>query len=195
MDQPEPHPPTLLTLELVRGAQRGESSSIERLYARYLPRLRWWAHGRLPGFARNGFDTEDVVQDAMMKTLRRLEDFDPQKAGCFQAYTRQAVLNAIRDHVRRARPHVTAERVLEFEAMPQKSPLEELIGRDAIERYEAALAELSPQEQELIVGRLELNCSFAELAEMTGRNSADAARVATKRALVRLAEGMGDGGT
>jgi len=192
MESQNSHSPTLLTLDLVRGAQRGESAAIENLYSRYLPRLRWWAHGRLPGFARNGFDTEDVVQDAMMRTLRRLEDFDPQKAGCFQAYTRQAVLNAIRDHVRRARPHETADRVLEFEIMPQKSPLEELIGRDGIERYETALAVLSPQEQELIVGRLELNCSFAELAEMTGKNSPDAARVATKRALVRLAEGMGD---
>ena len=184
-------PPSLPTLDLVRGAQRGEEPALEQLYARYLPRLRWWARGRLPAYARDGLDTEDLVQEAMMRTLRHLEGFDPQRAGCFQAYTRQAVLNAIRDHVRRARPRVPAEQALERHPARGLSPLEELIGNDGLARYERALAELPPQDQELIVGRLELNCGFAELAAMTGKNSPDAARVATKRALVRLAEGMG----
>lgn len=192
---PQDRPPTLPTLELVRGAQEGRASAIDQLYARYLPRLRWWARGRLPAFARDGLDTEDLVQEAMMRTLQQLSGLDPQRAGCFQAYTRQAILNAIRDHVRRARPRVTADRELERHASPGRSPLEELVGKDAIERYEQALGELTPMEQELVVGRLELNYSFAELAEMTAKNSPDAARMATKRALVRLAEGMGDGKT
>lgn len=189
----ESPPPTTPTLDLVRAAQRGDGPAVDELYARYLPRLRWWARGRLPAHARDGIETGDVVQDAMMRTLRQLPGLDARSAGCFQAYTRQAVLNAIRDHIRRARPRVTAERALEHEASSEQSPLEELIGRDALGRYERALAALTVTDQELIVGRIEMNHSFAELAAMTGRNSPDAARVATKRALVRLAEGMGDG--
>jgi DNA-directed RNA polymerase specialized sigma24 family protein len=59
------------------------------------------------------------------------------------------------------------------------------------ERYERALSRLSPQEQELIIARVEMDCSYEDLAESLGKPTADAARKAAKRALVRLAEEMG----
>lgn len=60
-------------------------------------------------------------------------------------------------------------------------------------RYEAALARLEPEEREAIVGRIELGCPYAELAEALGKPSADAARMTVSRALLRLAEEMSRG--
>ena len=51
--------------------------------------------------------------------------------------------------------------------------------------------ELRPEERDLIVGRLELELSYEELAQAVGRPTANAARSAVVRAMIRLAEEMG----
>ena len=60
--------------------------------------------------------------------------------------------------------------------------------RENLERYEVALSELRQEEREAIIGRIEMGYSYQELAEALGKPSADAARKATQRALIRLAE-------
>ena len=67
------------------------------------------------------------------------------------------------------------------------SPLEELIGKQAVEAYDEAMAALDPDEREAIIGRVEAGLSYAELATAMGRPSADAARMAVARALLKLA--------
>ncbi|OFV88038.1 MAG: hypothetical protein A2V74_07095 [Acidobacteria bacterium RBG_16_70_10] len=56
-----------------------------------------------------------------------------------------------------------------------------------------ALANLRPEERELVVARLELGYSYAQITVATGRPSPDATRMAVRRALLRLAEEMGSG--
>jgi RNA polymerase sigma-70 factor, ECF subfamily len=68
------------------------------------------------------------------------------------------------------------------------TPLEEAIGHESTRRYRLALERLAPDEQELIVGRIELGYSYDQLALASGRATPDAARMAVKRALLRLAE-------
>jgi RNA polymerase sigma-70 factor (ECF subfamily) len=70
------------------------------------------------------------------------------------------------------------------------SPLEEAIGQEALERYEAAMNRLRPIEREAIIARVELGLSYAEVAEILGKPSIPAAHVAVSRALVRLAREM-----
>ena len=70
------------------------------------------------------------------------------------------------------------------------SPLEKAIGLETFERYEGALARLSADEQEAIIGRVELGNTYDELAANLGKASPDAARMAVARALIRLAEEM-----
>ncbi|MCB1185108.1 sigma-70 family RNA polymerase sigma factor [bacterium] len=188
----QPHADTP-TLVLVRGARSGDQAALEELCRRYLPRLERFARGRLPAYARGTLDTRDLVQDALVNSLAKLENFDPQSPGCFQAYTRQAILNALRNRVQRVKPKASQTLVLENAPDHTPSPLEELLGRDALDRYETALAGLDADERELIVGRLEFHCSFQELADTTGRASPDAARMAFKRALLRLAGAMDEG--
>ena len=89
------------TIELVVRARGGDRNAVEALLQRCLPSLRRWAHGRLPSAARGAFDTEDIVQDAALHALRRLDVFEPRHVGAMQAYLRQSVINRIRDEVRR----------------------------------------------------------------------------------------------
>ena len=72
------------------------------------------------------------------------------------------------------------------------SPLDRAIGQEASARYEAALAELKPPEREAIIGRIELGYDYDELAAALGKPSGEAARLAVRRALLRLAEVMRD---
>jgi DNA-directed RNA polymerase specialized sigma24 family protein len=61
------------------------------------------------------------------------------------------------------------------------------------EDYEAALLRLRPEERDAIIGRVEMDLTYEELAETLGRPNANAARSAVVRAIVRLAEEMGRG--
>ena len=73
---------------------------------------------------------------------------------------------------------------------PCASPLEEAIGTEALDLYEAALGGLQQEEREAIIARVELGQSYQEVAAILGKPSAEAARVAVYRALIRLAQQM-----
>jgi RNA polymerase sigma-70 factor (ECF subfamily) len=178
------------TFRLIDRARSGDQEALEQLFARYLKPLQRWARGRLPGWARDLADTDDLVQDTLLRTFRKIEGFEPRRVGALQAYLRQAVLNRIRDELRRRRrrPEMTELDGLELDGAAP--PLEEAIGREAIERYESALTRLRPEEREAIIARVEMGYSYEELAEALGKPSAEAARKAAERALVRLTEEM-----
>ena len=96
-------------------------------------------------------------------------------------------MNRIKNEVRRAiRSPVQAalDSQIEDDAL---SPLEALVGKETMAAYDGALEQLEARDRDLIIGRVELGLSFAELALASGRPSADAARMAVGRALVRLA--------
>jgi RNA polymerase sigma-70 factor (ECF subfamily) len=183
------------SLELLARARAGDSQALEDLIARYLPRLRRWASGRLPASARERDDTDDLVQETVIKTLRKLEGFDPRHAGALQGYLRQAVLNRIRDAIRRQQRRPAPAPLDDDMTGDGTSPLEQAIGVEALERYDAALATLAVQDQEAIIGRIEWGYDYEELARELGKPSSEAARVAVRRALLKLADRMRHGGS
>lgn len=180
------------TFELIERAREGDQDSLERLMARHLDPLRRFVSGRLPGWARDLSDTDDLVQDTLLRTFKKIEDIDIRGAGALQAYLRQAVMNRLRDELRRKG---RAPAAVEIDAngldlVAEDSPLEEAMGREAFARYQAALTRLRPEEREAIIARVEMDYSYAELAEILGKPTPDAARKAAQRALLRLAEEM-----
>jgi len=181
------------TLSLLILAKTGDSQALDDLAARYLPLLTRWARGRLPPGARDLADTSDLVQETLVQVFKKIEGFEYRGVGAFQAYLRQAVMNRIRNELRRAGRQPPREELDEKQADDRPSPLEEAIGSEMVELYEAALQRLSPKERELIIARVELGLTYAEIAEALTMPSADAARMAVARALVRLAEEMREG--
>lgn len=178
------------SLDLIERAKTGDQQAIDSLIARYLPRLQRWATGRLPSWARDLAETQDLVQETVYKAFKQMDRFEVRGEGALQAYLRQALVNRIRSEIRRVsrRPEPAA---LDPQAQdPAPSPLEYAIGREAVEQYELALNRLRPEDREAIVGRIELGLTNQELAEALGKPSPNAARMAVERALFRLAQEM-----
>ena len=190
--EPSPGPVLIDTTTLLQRAKDGDRAALDALMARYLPRLRAWASGRLPMRARSLFDTSDLVHETLLRTLEGLDRVEVRGPGGFQAYVRSAILNRIRDEIRWASRRPGPEGVPETLPSAEPSPLELAIGSDLLDRYERALATLTEEEQRLLHLRVELDYDYAEIAEMAGRPSRDAARVAVTRALKHLALAMDD---
>jgi RNA polymerase sigma-70 factor (ECF subfamily) len=178
---------TALLLEQVRG---GDTRARERLVARFLPPLRRWAHGRLPGHARSLADTDDLVQVSLLRALDHVDGFEARREGAFLAYLRRILLNAVRDEIRRSarRPTQDVDSV-ELPA-PDPSLLEQQVGRDTLEAYEGALTRLTEAQREAVIMRLEFGYSYPQIADAMGRTTPNAARMLVARAIVQLAEEM-----
>jgi len=174
------------TIELVVRAQRGDRGALEALLERCLPSLKRWAHGRLPSAARGYLDTGDIVQEAALNALRRLDTFEPRHVGSMQAYLRQSVINRIRDEVRRIGRNPPPVELPEDQPGDRTSPLEMAIEAEEYERYRRALTTLTPWDRELIVARIEIQWSLAEIAQRFGMRTLDGARMAVTRAVKRL---------
>jgi RNA polymerase sigma-70 factor, ECF subfamily len=179
------------SLALLLRAREGDEAARNELCARYLPRLRRWAHGRLPVWAREHLDTEDIVQDALMRSVRRIESFTPEHEGAFCAYVCQALRNRLRDALRRASRRPAGPPLSLDEPTSDPSPLEQAVGRQLLGRYDAALQRLRESDRELVVARVELGLDYAEIADLCDKPSLAAVRVAVSRALVRLGAEMG----
>jgi len=190
---PEPdstHPLTSeATVDLLELVKQGDQVALDRLLKRCMPALRKWAHGRLPQFARGMQDTADLVQDAVFVAMSRLDVFEARHQGALQAYLRQSIMNRIRDLIRQRnrRPMQTEMPELQDETA---SPLDLAIGSENLDRYEKAVQRLDQADREAIVGRIEMQYSYEELALALDKPTPAAARMAVTRAMKRLAKEM-----
>lgn len=175
---------------LLLRAHEGDSDARDQLCARYLPRLRRWAHGRLPEWARGHLDTEDIVQDTLLQSVKRLDAFTPRHDRAFCAYLCETLRNRLKDAIRRAARRPSAGPVSPDAAAGDPSPLEQAVGSQLFSRYERALQRLRTSDRELIAARVELDLDYEEIADLLGKTSVGAARVAVSRALLRLGAEM-----
>jgi RNA polymerase sigma-70 factor (ECF subfamily) len=178
------------SFELVIRARAGDQAALDELFTRYRPRLRVWAHGRLPQAARGAHETQDLVQDTLTKVFRRIKTFEPRHPGAFREYVWTTMWNSIRDIARTYQRRGATDPLDEELPGYLPSPLEEAMGREALERYERALERLRPVEREAIIARIEMGLSYHDVAATLGKPTVSAAHVAVSRALMRLAEEM-----
>lgn len=193
-DEPQDETTTLLsdqpTVELIIRARGGDAAAIDAILQRCLPSLKRWAHGRLPAAARGHLDTGDLVQDAAMNAIARLDTFEPRHVGAMQAYLRQSVMNRIRDEMRRfVRRPASVELPVDLSS-DAPSPEEQAIHEQTYARYRAAMNGLKPRERELVIARVEAQWTTPEIAQHFAFNTVDGARMAVNRAMQRLAVEM-----
>ena len=188
----EAHAPQLAdtTMELIEQVKRGENGALDAVLKRQIPILRRWAHGRLPYSNRAVMDTCDLVQDTMISALRHLEGIELRRRGALQAYLRHAVVNRVRDLVRRDRCRPARGEMPVDVVDDAPSALEQLMGSENAGRYQAAVQTLPERDRKAIIGRLELHYTYDELAIALGTPSANAARAAVTRAMKRLVEAI-----
>jgi RNA polymerase sigma-70 factor, ECF subfamily len=181
------------SFDLLLRARDGDDDALGRLCSRYLPRLQRSAHGRLRAWARSALETQDLAQETLIQAVRNIKRFEPRHEGAFQAYLRQMLLNRIRDEIRRGRRRGPTDSLDTSEPARSPSPLEEAIGQEVLDRYEAALQNLRPEDREAIIARIKMGLDYAEVAEVLGKPSIAAAHMAVSRALVKLAKEMARG--
>jgi RNA polymerase sigma-70 factor (ECF subfamily) len=187
---PDPHVDATLpgdsTLIVLSQAQQGNKSAVRILIERALPPVRRWAHGRIPAAGRQEADTEDVLQDAVLRTLKRAPQFQYRTVDALQRYLRVSVVNTIRDIGRRIRRRGAPLEVSEALPDGSRSPEDESILREHYGIFADALGRMrSAADRQMIIWRFELGYSYEEIADRSGK-SVDAARVAVSRAMSRL---------
>jgi RNA polymerase sigma-70 factor (ECF subfamily) len=180
------------TAELLERARAGDRLAREQVAARYIAVLQRFARGRLPRRARDLYDTDDLVQETVLRAFQRLDGFRPRREGAFLAYLREILLNHLRDQIRRvdARPPVVP---LDGDAMQRdrdRDPLDQVLDQETLRIYERALRKLSDVQREAVVLRVDLSFNYREIAAALQRPSAAAARMLVARALVRLVKMM-----
>jgi len=175
------------TGRLLARAQAGDADALNDLFSRHLPVLSRWARRRLPGWARDAADTHDLVQETVLQPLKNMQGFEARGKGALGAYLRQALLNRVRNEIRRVSRRPTIEKLDEQAPSHELSPLQSAIRQQQHERYESALSRLKTSERELVVARLERGMTYEEMADALDKPSWNAARMAVARALIRLA--------
>lgn len=180
-----PNPET--STQLLERLKGGDEQARGQLIGRYFRPLCRWAHGRLPARARSMSETQDLVQDAILRVLRHLETFEPERPGALHAYLRKAVLNRILDELRAARRGPSGVELDDSLPSIQPSPYEMAVKQEDREIFEAALEELREEDRELIIARVEWGLDYDDIAAALGKPTANAARVGVRRAVLKLA--------
>jgi RNA polymerase sigma-70 factor (ECF subfamily) len=178
------------TATLLARVRAGDAHARDNLARRYLATLLRWGHGRLPSHARDLSDTHDLVQVTLLKALDHVGSFEPRREGAFLAYLRTILLNEVRGELRRVARRPGRVPLSDDLAEETPSPVEQVIGRAALEAYERALDALSAEEREGVILRIEMGFTHQQVAQALGKASPDAARMLVARAMVKLAEAM-----
>jgi RNA polymerase sigma-70 factor (ECF subfamily) len=178
------------TESLVLRLQNGDESARNKLLQRYIPVFRRWAHGRLPGYARDITETDDLVQLSIIRALRNIDNFKVQREGAFLAYLRTILMNLVRDEIQRSKRRPRKEDVTDRMRADVTSPLQRVIDHETLEAYEAALQRLPETTREAVFLRLEFDMTYPEIARAVGAPSANAVRMTISRALVQIAVWM-----
>ena len=170
-------------LRLEPGQRRFLGSVLMQL----LEPLLVWTRRRMPARARRRMDSGDVVQEAVLGALQHDAELSGKHPRVVEAYVKRSIQNRIRDELRRVdKWEIPLEATLEATDSAE-TPLDSAISSENSERFWSAVERLKPDERLLLRGRVGAGESYLSLATRLGRSSADAARVATRRALLRVA--------
>jgi RNA polymerase sigma factor (sigma-70 family) len=184
------HPDLQSTIELTIRARAGDQVALEALCLRCLKSLTRFAAGRLPPAVRGMVETQDVVLEAVQRGMGRLHEFEVRHPGALIAYMRTILKNLIVDHVRVVVRRPQQVSLDEDQADHGLSPLQRVLDDEQIELYEAALECLKSRDAALVTLKIEEQLGYEDIATELGFPTANAARVATKRAVLRLAHEM-----
>jgi RNA polymerase sigma-70 factor, ECF subfamily len=194
------------TLALLQQIKSGEERAFERLFARYQPELRRFVELRIDPKLRPRVDPTDVVQEAYIEALRRLQGFLHDAPLPFRLWLRQITLDRLlmmrRRHVGAARRSVDREAALPDgsscalarQLLAADSTPSGRVGREELaRRVREAVARLSETDREIILMRTFEALTFEQIARLLDIEAATA-RKRHGRALLRLHQVLTDEG-
>ncbi len=160
---------------IIERAQNHDNDAFETLVDLYAARL----YGFLYRMIGQRDEAEDLVQEVFIRVVRMIGQY--REEGLFEAWLFRIAVNLARDHVRKQRriPAITsfgaageedgelsgAARVCDTSTARPEGALERA---ENIDRLEAALAKITPEEREVVMLRHYTSMSFAEIARVMG---------------------------
>jgi RNA polymerase sigma-70 factor, ECF subfamily len=190
------------TRALLLRAQVGDNQALSDLYDRYQMRVLAAVRARLGAKLRGKLESWDVVQDALMASLKNLQSFKPTSEGAFLNWLAKIVENRIRDRLDyfvaekrdpgRETPLArqrSAESSIPLD-IPDRNgaptPSQALILSEDLARLEEAMDRLPEEQREMIVAVKIEGQSYDEIARAMVK-SPDAVRMQVNRAMRALA--------
>jgi RNA polymerase sigma-70 factor (ECF subfamily) len=192
------------TCALLERLRTGDRAALDELLAQHRPALAEFVEIHLDPRLRARVDPSDVVQEAQMELVRRMDDFLRKRPMPFRLWLRkkgyERLLNLRRDHLTRQRRSVLREAALPDRsslllALPllSGSPSEKLVARERAERLARAVEQLPEADREILLLRHAEDLPFEDIACLLDINAA-AARQRFGRALLRLQKLLTDEG-
>lgn len=171
-DSPDPRS-TQSLLDLYRG---GDDDALNRLMRRYYDRVCAVVHRSLPAAIRPRYDTGDVIQEAMLRVLRKVDTFEYRNEGAFFSWlctaTERTLVDLIRHASRQCRDR-GQEIPLDAAGSPEpvssyRDPGSEVSSRDEQKRVMAGLEKLDEELRRVILYREYGRLTWKELGDATG---------------------------
>jgi RNA polymerase sigma-70 factor (ECF subfamily) len=183
--------------DLLQRARDGSADALNLLYERSAGRLLGYIRARLGRELRARLESRDILQAALLKSVKQLGAFRGQDPRAFQAWLARIAEHEIRDradHQHRLRRDAAREVALDEEApVPAitRSALSRILLDERARRLEEALDTLTPEHRQVILMRKFEELSFAEIGARLER-SEDAARMLFARAMTALTLTLGE---
>jgi RNA polymerase sigma-70 factor (ECF subfamily) len=195
--------------QLIENARHGDRACREQLFALCRSYLGFVARAQVETRLRVKFDASDLVQQTMLEAHRDFERFHGDSEKEWLAWLRRILAHNVADFVRRYRG--TSKRQVGREipfrdpaasgvqggapepAAPNATPSQEFLRIDNELRIAAAMEQLAPDYQEVVVLRNLQRLPFDEIAERMNRTR-PAAQMLWMRAMKKLREALGEEG-
>jgi RNA polymerase sigma-70 factor (ECF subfamily) len=190
---------------LLRRGLDGDAAAFDELFGRHRPALRRVVERRLGPALRHRVDPSDVVQEAQVEALQRLEEYAVRRPMPFRSWLLRTALQRVgklRRHASAARRDRGRERPLEVPddsaSRPQglappvaagPTPSQQAAARDAAGRLHVVLGLLPEPDRAILAMRTFEGLSYEEVAARLQIEPA-AARKRYGRALLRLRASM-----
>jgi len=202
----EPASDSAEVLDLLNQARAGEKQAFDRLFALCEGQLRRFVDLRLDPKLRPRVDASDMLQEAHLEAVRRLDDFLENPTLPFKLWLRQITHDRLlmmrRRHVGAARRSLAREAALPDgsscalarQLIAAGSTPSQQVGREELaRRVREAVARMAEADREIILMRTFESLSFEEIAHVIGVE-APAVRKRHGRALLRLHKILTDDG-
>jgi RNA polymerase sigma-70 factor, ECF subfamily len=198
-------PESAETQELLVQAQAGEGAAIDRLLARHRDYLHRFVEFRLDSKMAARVDPSDVVQEAQLEAMRRLDDFLQHRPMPFRLWLRQIAYDRLvmlrRYHVGAARRTVDREVALSERSslllagrmLASSTASKQLARRELAVEIRKAIGQVPVHDREVLLMRSIEGLSFDEVAWLLDIDPT-AARKRHGRALLRLHNLLVDAG-
>jgi len=166
--------------KLIRAAQRGDTASFDELYAHYVPPIYRFIYMKVT----HREEAEDLTHEVFLNAWQNLDRYR-SRGFPFSSWLYQIARNEVIDHYRLRRPNVSLEESHADLIRAENRIESDLDQQLSLEEIKIALAELTPDQQDVILMKFMEDCSHEEIAAALDK-SEGAVRLIQHRALNEL---------